>query len=719
QGITGRLVEGEQPIQGAKVWWSGTSIGAISNSNGFFEIEPPPSWPGILRTDHSQDSLLVPTFPSHPIHWDIAAQAALPTQRIEADYPGVSLSSQSVPPLQTWDRRTLTAAPCCNLSEAFEGTAIIDATLSDGALGVRQLRLMGFEPAHSPLWYESKPLSLGLYRPWAANFVPALWIQSLSLAKGIGSVLYGFDGPAGQVQLQYLSYEEPNFPRAVEWVARTTGETFLSGRWQQQLPHQWTLLALGNIGWTPFQSVFLQDHNGDGFLDIPLFKQGHGLLKGVRRDSIGNLFEVEGEALFDYRWGGEVTFQRPSQIASLEAWGTYQRLTYGQTSVRRGWVLPKGRGLSLLGQIRLLHQALQAGFNRYVAQQPLSWAQLIYRQPIGDTRWIWQGGISAQAAFYAESLTTWHGYDTTWQRLEFIPGAFSELTLTPIPQLSIVLGGRADWHSYWGWQLLPRAHLRWQYALSGSVRLSGGRSWRVPDPLPESFPFLMSSRQWSLHFPGWPAVESAWSYGFFWQHSLAVGPAILRLSIDGVRATLRNPLLWVIERPWEIQVFSSPDPSLYQTLYAEIAYELPDRFRIQVGYKHQEVWQPLEGTYRLRPLLPKDRLVVWSSWMTLSRRWQVDAIGSWIGPQRLPSTQENPLPYRLRTQTPAYLLLTMQLTHRIDQWEIQIAGENLTGFRQSWPVVAADRPFSPYFDASLIWGPIMGRWGSVTLRYSF
>jgi hypothetical protein len=41
--------------------------------------------------------------------------------------------------------------------------------------------------------------------------------------------------------------------------------------------------------------------------------------------------------------------------------------------------------------------------------------------------------------------------------------------------------------------------------------------------------------------------------------------------------------------------------------------------------------------------------------------------------------------------------------------DLYIGGENLGNYLQKNPIVAADRPFSPYFDASLVWGPVTGR----------
>lgn len=713
--VVGILLQGSEPVIGARVWWSGNSIGTLSDSNGYFRLPLPPAFPAWLRTDAAAESLRIEDVADTIIRWEVLPDIQLSPQTIVA----TRAESQRLNPqaVTVWNRAILTSAPCCNLAEAFEGTALADAVVSDAALGVKRLRLLGFEPVHSPLLYENKPLSIGLYAPWAVQFLPALWIQSVSITKGVGSVINGHEGAAGQIQVQYLSEDKPREPYALEAFARSTGEFFLAGRVDLKSPNGDRYLLLSNVGWTPFQSYALQDHNGDGFLDIPLFQHGHGLGRFLRRDTVGNTIEIDIEGLYDYRWAGEVRFRNPSDIAAVRAWGSYQGLSFLQTSLRRGWMFSSGRGLSLITQGRYLSQALQAGFNRYEARQPLGYIQLVYRQPLGDTRWLLYVGPVFRVAHYAESLSTWHDYDTSWRRIEGIGGVFAELSLFPLPALSVSVGGRLDWHSYWGWQAVPRLHLRWQYRGSGFLRLSAGRAWRIPDPLPEAFPFLMSGRLWRFSFSGWPSVESSWSYGFFWEESHGLGAGIMRWSVNGLQAHIAQPFVWDIEKPWEIEVGSGRRGALYQAVYAEIEYELPDHVRLTAGYRFQEVWWPLRGELRLRPMLPKHRLVGWITWLTLSQRWQVDGILSWYGPQRLPSTAEKEEPYRLSTKTPSYATFTIQLTHRIDQWEIQLAGENLGGFRQSRPVLAADQPFSPQFDASLIWGPVMGRMVSLTFRY--
>ncbi len=66
----------------------------------------------------------------------------------------------------------------------------------------------------------------------------------------------------------------------------------------------------------------------------------------------------------------------------------------------------------------------------------------------------------------------------------------------------------------------------------------------------------------------------------------------------------------------------------------------------------------------------------------------------------------NPEAYRIGSNArPAYGTLHAQVTRVLGAWEIYLGGENLTSTLQQQQIIAAEDPFGPYFDASLIWGP--------------
>jgi len=64
--------------------------------------------------------------------------------------------------------------------------------------------------------------------------------------------------------------------------------------------------------------------------------------------------------------------------------------------------------------------------------------------------------------------------------------------------------------------------------------------------------------------------------------------------------------------------------------------------------------------------------------------------------------------------------MNAQLTYKtgtLKKLEIYAGAENLFDVKQADPIVSADNPFGPYFDASMVWGPVYGRMVYAGVRY--
>ena len=69
-------------------------------------------------------------------------------------------------------------------------------------------------------------------------------------------------------------------------------------------------------------------------------------------------------------------------------------------------------------------------------------------------------------------------------------------------------------------------------------------------------------------------------------------------------------------------------------------------------------------------------------------------------------------------RTPVYPLLYAQVTRRFKGWDVYVGAENLTNFRQKDAIILSDNPRSAAFDASCIWGPLMGIKAHVGFRFT-
>ena len=67
--------------------------------------------------------------------------------------------------------------------------------------------------------------------------------------------------------------------------------------------------------------------------------------------------------------------------------------------------------------------------------------------------------------------------------------------------------------------------------------------------------------------------------------------------------------------------------------------------------------------------------------------------------------------YQVATSSPDYFIMNAQISKSVGKkhkMDFYVGAENFTNFYQQTAIIASDAPFSPYFDASMIWGPTTG-----------
>ena len=76
---------------------------------------------------------------------------------------------------------------------------------------------------------------------------------------------------------------------------------------------------------------------------------------------------------------------------------------------------------------------------------------------------------------------------------------------------------------------------------------------------------------------------------------------------------------------------------------------------------------------------------------------------------RIPSTLSNPDEYKVNSESISYYTFNGQITRVYKHLEVYLGAENILNYIQDSPIIAANNPNGEYFDASLIWGPVVGR----------
>ena len=161
----------------------------------------------------------------------------------------------------------------------------------------------------------------------------------------------------------------------------------------------------------------------------------------------------------------------------------------------------------------------------------------------------------------------------------------------------------------------------------------------------------------------------------------------------------------------------NPKKLISHSIQAQLDYQLARRFDIRLAYRWLDVETDYLNGRMQRPLVPRDRAFVNLAYKT-KNNWAFDYTVQRIGQQRLPNTISNPTEYQLKDYSDQYILMNAQATKDFGtKWSAYLGVENITNFKLSNPIVAANQPFGPYFDSSMVWGPVFGRMWYVGFRY--
>jgi outer membrane receptor for ferrienterochelin and colicin len=278
-----------------------------------------------------------------------------------------------------------------------------------------------------------------------------------------------------------------------------------------------------------------------------------------------------------------------------------------------------------------------------------------------------------------------------------------------------VAGLRADQHSLYGLFVTPRIHVRYEPWTGGTFRVSFGRGQRTANIFAENMGLMASSRTIAVVGKGNAGAygldpEVAWNKGISYDQKFKLGSKNLVLALDYFRNDFTNQVVVDLEDPRKALFYNLSGKSFSNSFQAELSSTLFTRFEVRLAYRYFDVRTTYGGQLLQRPYTAQHR-----GFMNLAyaiKGWTFDWTLNWNGPKRIPSTASNPVEYRHEERSPSYMLMNAQVSKKFGKaglFEWYLGGENLTGFRQEKLIIAGDDPFGPWFDASMVWGPVNGR----------
>ena len=216
--------------------------------------------------------------------------------------------------------------------------------------------------------------------------------------------------------------------------------------------------------------------------------------------------------------------------------------------------------------------------------------------------------------------------------------------------------------------------------------------------------------------------EVAWNYGISINQDFKLNYREGSITLDFYRTDFQNQVIVDLDKnPQQVLFYNLQGRSYSNSAQAEIAYSPIKRLDSRMAYRFYDVQMTYHDQLLQRPLIAKHRAFVNLAYTTRNN-WKLDFTANWNGPKRIPNTSSNPEDYRFDNYSPSFFIFNSQLSKSFGkpdkQWlDVYVGMENIGDFRQQNAIIASDTPFSPYFDSSLIWGPITGRMMYVGLRW--
>ena len=717
QDITGYVYEinpnGEKtPLIGANIYWKDTQIGTTSNNEGFFKIKSRDEFPKTLIISYigyKPDTVVIKE-PSQNIEIVLSINRELNEVLVVGTSLSKYIDELEIKPTEVITSKELLKAACCNLSESFTTNASVDVQFQDAVTGAKQIQLLGLAGIYTQIFFENMPTMKGIGNAYGLNFVPGPWMTSISISKGAGSVVNGYESIAGQINIDYKKPTDPE---------RYYLNIFQSSDYKTDLNANATIdlsegLSTTFLAHSNFTSKSM-DNNFDSFRDMPDLKQIN-LMNRWKYESDSGFESVTGfQVLNEERNSGQIS-------ASHSAYQNHNDHRYDinittnryEVFSKNGYIFDQitNTSIGLILNAQYHNQNSLFGLRKYDAKQKSFYSNLIYQTSSLDETHSVKTGISFVYDEYKEKLN-----ETDYSRREARPGVFAEYKYSPYDDIMIMPGARIDFHNLFGAFFTPRLHFKWDINQNTTLRLSGGKGYRSVNLFAENLNYFVSSR--SFRIIDKPTYEEGWNYGVNLTKYFTILEREFRLTAEYYRTDfIKQTVVDIDSDIREVRFYDLNGKSYSNNFQIEAAYELIDGLDVFAAFRYTDVKTHIGDRLLSKPLTSKIKTLLTFSYFTENRDWIIDASFLLNGGGRIPSTKQNPVEYQRSETFDSFVNVNAQITKKIDFLDFYFGVENLTNFRQQSPIISANDPFGDYFDASLVWGPIEGRKFYVGIRLS-
>ena len=752
-------------LPGASVIWKGTTVGTVTDVFGFFKL------PALNLGDTLQVSMIgYETVGLVYTGWDyldipLEPGVLLNEAQIETKQSTTSISLLDPLNIQQLNRKELAKAACCKLSDAFETNASVDASFTDAVTGTRQIRMLGLDGKYTQLLVDNLPGPRGLNVVQGLSFIPGPWIDNISISKGTGSVTNGYESITGQINVAMRNPENAE-PFHVNLYVNGVGRMEWNHVSRHQVSRRWStaLLSHAELG------TMINDRNDDTFLDTPLKRdlvlrnewkfRGDRGIRGEYTISSVMMNRLAGQSKAFSESDSPFALLQPYLVntSSDAPWTAATKISRIEASAKTGFVFPEKSWQSIGTQfVSSTHrQEHKFGNRSYKGTEDYFRGNILFSSIINNTDHKFTTGVSVvyddfnEIGTWGAEYDEWDSENDTLSRTEIVPGAFFEYTWTPLERLVVVAGLRGDHHNLYGNFASPRLHVRYSLAEETSIKLVAGRGFRTANVFMEQLGSWASNRRWDIQED--LAPEVATNVGVNLISKFRLNSRAASISLDGYFTNFDNRIVVdLYNSPQEVSIYNLNNSGGYQsrssstTVQLEFDWSLHRRLDIRAAYRWVNAVTgyasgdfDAENGFEMQqdPYVSIHRAFTQLSYASKAskdgKQTRIDATVQWVGPQALPipgamememvpGEPMEPMQNMHPSISPSFTQVNLQLTQVLPgNLELYVGVENMTNVMQMSPIAGVNEGVLNLenFDASLIYGPIMGRLSYAGLRWT-
>ena len=617
---------------------------------------------------------------------------------------------------------------CCTLAESFENSASVTVGYSDAVTGARQIRLLGLSGVYTQMLDENRPVMRGLASPFGLSYVPGQWLESIQIAKGASSVINGVESMTGQINMEHRKPTDEKLLFLNASVMSDTKVDFNAAS-SLQMGYRWSTAILGHVSGN-FKSF---DHNHDGYMDDPEMLQFSLANRWLYMADSGVQVRFGFKALQDSRRGGQEGYDHEKySLSNTLPWGSdiLNRSLNGYLKVGIPLAEDNSRNIAVVADYTLYDMDSWFGSTKYLGQQHSGFINVMYQHEINGAHKFTAGLGSTYDMLDEDFARTVLYPDPAFASVSkkgltslFNAGVFGEYTYHAGDKFTAIAGVRGEWYSRDGFKCSPRATVKYSPVEQIIIRLNGGRGLRYLMPLVDNIGVLSTGKAFKGMFND-HILEDSWTYGGNVTYYLPFGASDnTYISFDYFHTGFGQQMVVDYEHEVNVIDFYALDGkrSFTDNFQIDFNVEPVERFTVTATFRYTDARIELKDRGLVeKPMTSRYKGVLNLQYATRLSKWIFDFTASLNGPSRVYGFMEGledsdgNLLYK-DGHTPAYPMLYAQITRRLKGLDIYIGGENLTNFRQKDVIIGAARdrdgivnPRQPSFDASAVWGPLMG-----------